>query len=215
MKAIVKLAILLVWLTGFSQSMETEVGTWYTIIGSYKLNEKVSFGGVAELRDYQFSHNLNFFYVQGVVNYKLNKKFSLTGGYLFGEIDTTIEPSNKPNVIEHRLLEQINFKTKLNKLAISQRMRLEQRFWNAHQYNEVKHRLRYRIKFKYPLNKTFYLGGYEELILRKNPKPFEQNLLSADLGINLDKHFSVEIGYIKHLFLKRNLDRFQLCMVIK
>ena len=69
MKAIVKLAILLVWLTGFSQSMETEVGTWYTVIGSYKLNEKVSFGGVAELRDYQFSHNLNFFYVQGVVNY--------------------------------------------------------------------------------------------------------------------------------------------------
>ncbi|HIC32314.1 MAG TPA: DUF2490 domain-containing protein, partial [Flavobacteriaceae bacterium] len=186
MKAIVKLAILLVWLTGFSQSMETEVGTWYTVIGSYKLNEKVSFGGVAELRDYQFSHNLNFFYVQGVVNYKLNKKFSLTGGYLFGEIDTTIEPSNKPNVIEHRLLEQINFKTKLNKLAISQRMRLEQRFWNAHQYSEVRHRLRYRVKFKYPLNKTFYLGGYEELILRKNPKPFEQNLLSADLGINLD-----------------------------
>lgn len=195
--------------------IDEHFGTWFSARGSYVLSDRLSLGGYGEIRQYEVGHNLNFFYLQGTLNYKLNPKFTLTGGYLWGIIDTTFEPPNTNNVIENRLLEQLSYKHSLGKLGFNHRFRFEQRFWNDQNGKEIRHRVRYQIKLRYPLTDTFYLTGYEELILRDEKKVFEQNILTGAIGVKCSKHFGFEIGYVKHHFLDINMDRLQVCLVFQ
>lgn len=208
------LCLSLLGLNLYAQTAEDKLGTWLTIRASHKLNKDWSLGGVAELRQYEFVNNLNFFYLQGYATYKLSPKFSLTGGYLFGILDTTFEAPDKNNVIEHRVLEQVNFKHKLNELSVAHRARLEQRFWNANS-SEIRHRFRYRLKFSQPISKSIYGFFYDELILRKEVKVFEQNVICVGTGFKINAHIAVECAYLQHKFLSRNLDRLQFSLVLK
>lgn len=155
--------------------------------------------------------NLNYFFVEGDFNYHLNKKWSLTVGYLYGLLDTGIDAPDRPNMWENRFLEQVRLNTNLGKLPMENRLRFEQRILNKNGSSTVQHRLRYRLKFKIPVNKTFYISTYEEIILNisHGEDLFQQNRLYGALGIKAFKHCNIELGYMKHHFLEENLDRVQ------
>ena len=109
---------------------------------------------------------------------------------------------------EHRIFEQVIIKQVVNKLTITNRFRIEQRWLGkvkAGTSREIEswtflHRFRYLLKLQYPFTKKVYgwLGNEIFIGAGKNlgVNIFDQNRIHANLGYKLSKNVNVELGYI-------------------
>jgi len=126
---------------------------------------------------------------------------------------------------EHRTWEQLTYKHHAGRIHFEHRVRLEQRFLQHHSvtssgdviddgYSVLQHRLRYRLQARIPLNnptiepRTYYAIVYDEIfkswgenITFDNP---DQNRLFAGIGYQFEKNFSMHMGGIYQILIKRN-----------
>ena len=209
--------LLMVFYTNQAQEVgENQLGAWYMYSGSHRVSNKVSISSAIQLWDYEPTYNFNLFLVLTGVNYALTSNVTATMGYGYATIDRSFE--NIPNedlMREHRLYEQMGFKSTLSKLQIGQRYRIEHRFLNDANTTKLRHRNRYRLQLTLPLTDTFFMNVYDEIIWYFEKDLFNQNRLYAALGICITPNSKLELGYLKHHFSKESYDRLQVSIAIK
>ena len=207
-------------------SAQKQFSGWLATFNTFKTGKKTSIHADVQWRssdEFAFTQTL---LLRTGLNYHLNKKSTVTGGYAFihnyrnmGGVDGYAP--------EHRIWEQFLYNHKLCNIAVSHRFRLEQRFIGKTiiDNNELKNdgsmyasRFRYFIRNVLPLgNKgTFTKGVFvalqDEVFLNignkenVNGKTFDQNRFYLATGYRLNKSFDLEAGYMNQYINGRTND---------
>lgn len=154
------------------------------------------------------------------INYQLNKKVALTGGYGFiqthGYGDFPL-PATAP---EHRVFEQATITQRFKKLDWQNRLRFEQRNIGvmtkqpdgtfARSDWRYENRFRYMLRTNVPLSKDgkIYIGLYNEVMFNygKNvaKNVFDQNRAYAALGRDLGHATKLEVGFMEQTVQQRS-----------
>lgn len=157
---------------------------------------------------------------------KLNDHFSIvpvgyvyTWNYLYGKQPATFVNN------EHRIWQQVLYKHHLGIVHVEHRLRSEERFLQHHSvttdgavvddgYSVSQFRLRYRLQARIPLNgrsidpKTYYAIVYDEIFKSWGENVTydypDQNRIFAGVGYQFEKNFSMHMGPIYQLQIKRN-----------
>jgi len=142
------------------------------------------------------------------LNFQLNKKVMLTGGYGFVETYRYGDYPVKSNFPEHRTYEQAQITQKFLGLDFQNRLRLEQRhiLGSSARYEN---RFRYMLRINIPLkNKRYYIGLYNEVFYNfgKNVafNVFDQNRAYVALGRNMAHQTRIEIGFMEQTVQHRD-----------
>jgi len=140
----------------------------------------------------------------GQIGYKLNARWSLSGGYMWVPIFGPAR--NRVRQDEHRLLQQINYASPLpHNFMFSMRARIEERFLEAG--DDVSLRFRELLRLTAPLsekaNSPYWILWNEVHYNLNSTEPgpqqgFNQNRAFAGLGIQPVKSVKVELGYVNH-----------------
>ena len=155
------------------------------------------------------------------VNYQLNKKVALTGGYGFIQSHGYGDFPSPATAPEHRFFEQVSITQRFKKLDFQNRLRFEQRNLGvmAKQSNGEFDRIgwRYENRFRYMLRTNvplkvgggkYYVGLYDEILFNygKNvaKNVFDQNRAYAALDRNLGHETKLEVGYLEQTVQHRD-----------
>jgi hypothetical protein len=147
------------------------------------------------------------------IQYKPNASVALALGYAEAETfpygDFPI--ANAGTFPEHRLFEQIILKQTINKLAITNRFRVEQR-WLGKVVPGTRrdieswtylNRFRYLLKMQYPVSKKMYVWFGDEIFIGAGKNLgvniFDQNRIHANLGLKISTKTIVELGYLNQV----------------
>lgn len=165
------------------------------------------------------------------LNYKMNSQTFFRIGYAWAENFAYGEyPINSlgKTFTEHRIYESLLYTHQLDKVSISHRFMLEQRFigkyLSAASITEDEYtyanRIRYMVKCQIPLkgrqlkNKTPYISCYNELFIGfgKNVNAiFDQNRCAVLCGYRWNTTTSLEIGFInQQLQLNRSINNWHI-----
>ena len=195
---------------------ESELGSWYEITSSNRISDKLSISGSFTNWNYELPAEKAHLLL-GIVglNYHINKNVVVGIGYANGDIDTSFEENDIPDIKENRILEQVVLKHKLNNIGLSHRFRLEQRFLEYPTEDLLKHRLRYRFKGSIPINKTLFIAVYDEIHFVLNEFDFNQNRSYVALGAKLNKNINVQLGYARHSFKTKSFNRLSIQVNLK
>lgn len=194
---------------------------WYNYFGTFNLNQKFSIHTEYQFRRNNYITNWQQSLIRVGINYEIHPSIQIRIGY--GNIETFNYgkiPINKfgKNFNEHRSYLAITIKQKFNKIDLSHRYMLEQRWVGSYTdsvlKSEDKHvfynRIRYMLRFQMPITKTdttkkshFYFAAYDELFIGfgKNvvQAVYDQNRLCALIGFKFNKHVKWEAGYLYQL----------------
>ncbi|HTF20254.1 MAG TPA: DUF2490 domain-containing protein [Chryseolinea sp.] len=198
---------------------------WAAVTSSVKVSKRLSIlvdgqfrqAGQLEPMQYQARTGLDI---------KVNDHFSIVPmGYVY---TWNFQYGKQPTAIvnnEHRTWQQVMYKHDAGIVHFEHRLRLEQRFLQHHSvtsngdvvddgYSVLQHRLRYRLQARIPLNnrtidpKTYYAIIYDEIfkswgenITFDSP---DQNRVFAGVGYQFEKNFSMHMGGIYQMVIKRN-----------
>jgi len=155
------------------------------------------------------------------VNYQLNKKVALTGGYGFIQSHGYGDFPAPATAPEHRFFEQASIVQRFKKLDFQNRLRFEQRNLGvmAKQPNgdfdrigwRYENRFRYMLRTNVPLKVgggKYYVGLYDEVMFNygKNvaKNVFDQNRAYAALGRNMGHETKLEVGYLEQTVQHRD-----------
>ena len=155
------------------------------------------------------------------VNFQLNKKVLLTGGYAFVETHPYGDFPARANFPEHRFFEQALIAHRIGGLDVQNRLRFEQR--NIGQLERQQDGVfrrgswRYENRFRHmrransPLpfaNRAYYIGLYDEVFLNfgKNVanNVFDQNRAYAALGRKIARETRIEVGFMEQTLQQRS-----------
>jgi len=147
------------------------------------------------------------------LQYKPNNNVSIAVGYAEAETfpygDYPI--ASNGTFPEHRIFEQLIIKQTINKLTITNRFRIEQRWLakiKAGSNREIEdwtflHRFRYQFRTQMPLwikkEQQFFVAAADELLIGAGKNLginiFDQNRIFLIAGYKISKHLSFETGY--------------------
>jgi hypothetical protein len=141
------------------------------------------------------------------LNFQLNKKVMLTGGYGFVETFRYGDFPARENFPEHRTYEQAQITQKFLGLDWQNRLRLEQRHILGYAAR-YENRFRYMLRTNVPINKQYYVGIYNEVFYNfgKNVafNVFDQNRAYIALGRNLKHQTRFEVGFMEQTVQHRD-----------
>jgi len=197
------------------KNTEDYLGSWYTLGLNHRFTEHFSLTPYAELRFYEPTSNYNLTFLSLNGNYHFKHNQTITIAYAYLDIDSVFDADNKPNTIEHRILEQYAKKHTLGVLNIQHRFRLEQRFLEFTDRNELQNRFRYRLNLKYNVNKMLFLSLTEEPFVNFQDQVFHENRFYIGIGFNVLKQAQLQMGFLKHHIRKNNFNRIQIGISIQ
>jgi Protein of unknown function (DUF2490) len=242
-----KLKFLLIFLlfctsTLFAQKKEVTKQSFYWIryYNQLKINEKLIWHNEFDNRTF-FEHNRHHqFIINSILHNKLSKNLDAAYGLTYS-LQNPQDPNaeSKLTIPEVRPLQEINYSTSLNKkLMLQQRFRIEERF--VHKNNgkvlldgyDFNFRFRCRVQFNLKISKQSALKQTtlklsEEVMVNAGKaivyNYFDQNRSYIAFEQELNKSFSVELGYLKsfhqrstgYQFYNRDTLRFTLHHKIK
>jgi len=142
------------------------------------------------------------------LHYK-NKKWEFAGGLTLSSIYTQI-PENGSNHIatEFRPVVEASYEQPIGKIYLQNRIRIDNRFLEPNTQESILDtaiyvlRFRYRIQVRMPLfvdkdnNTILQLRLADEIMLNHKENIFDQNRINATLDYNINKKFTLELGYI-------------------
>jgi hypothetical protein len=154
------------------------------------------------------------------INYRANNKLVLRVGYAWAETfaygNIPLQAAGK-RFPEHRLYEMITISDSVNRVEMSHRFLLEQR-WIGRYTNVALskpdeflflNRLRYMYRLQIPIgkkkieDKTPYAAIYDEIFIgfgkNVNENVFDQNRLAILLGYRFTKIFRIETGFLQQI----------------
>jgi sarcosine oxidase delta subunit len=158
--------------------------------------------------------------LRGAIQYRPNEQVAFALGY--GWIET-FPYGNFPIAAagtfpEHRIFEQMVLKQPVNKLGLTHRFRVEQR-WLGRRRPETdreieswsfSHRFRYMLRAQRPVvvknDFMLYVAAADEVFIGAGKNVginiFDQNRLMISAGVKLSKNISVEAGYINQTVMQ-------------
>jgi hypothetical protein len=198
---------------------------WFSLTNNIKLSHRLNFMLEGQFR-YASDFNPQQYQLRTALEVNVNKHIAITPlgyvytwNYRYGK-----QPAAFANN-EHRIWQQVVYKHKIaNRLNLSHRMRLEQRFTQLHTadadgvvtnhgYETRTNRARYRFMATLPLKgqtitpKSYFLGAYDEAFLSwgKSVKFHEpdQNRVFAGVGYQFNSSFSVLAGGLYQMLIKQ------------
>lgn len=205
MKKIFIALALLICTKGFSQKTVQDQRVWFAYLGQYKLSSKFGMHLEGQLRyENHFEHNLqNVFRIGGIYFIKPNEHLTLGYGLIH-----TYNFSAEEYFTENRLWEQYQINTKWGKNAMTNRLRLEQRWIEqlADHSTAYQNRLRYLNRNLFHLSdlttdNELYAVLQDEVFLtiganKVNSKFLDQNRFLLGLGLNHKNNLRLELGYM-------------------
>jgi hypothetical protein len=207
----------------FAQRVYTDnMNAWLVYTGSHKLSDKWGLHLEIQIRRNDLLAKGQQLLLRPGINYYFNGQATATVGYGFVETYPYGEFAAKSKFPEHRLWEQLQLKTQLDRFEIINRFRLEQRWVHApalqpdstYAAGDAIYSNRFRVmgrvsvpfKGKTIEDKSFYLAASDELFVNfgKNVafNIFDQNRAYIGLGYKLPKIGRLEIGYLNQLVVK-------------
>jgi hypothetical protein len=191
--------------------------------GSFKFHEKIGLHAEAQWRRSNFIMDNQQLLLRAGINIHFNKQVSGTLGYCYVETYPYGEFASKITFPEHRIWEQLQFGSRFNKLEMTSRFRLEQRYVYSPVLKDgvyvvgkdiYTNRFRLLTRFTLPFkgetvqDKTFYITAYEEMFVNfgKNVayNIFDQNRAYLAFGYKFPKLGKVEVGYLNQLVFRGN-----------
>ncbi len=195
---------------------------WYMYMGNHPINDKWGIHLEAQLRRNDIVSDGQQLLLRGGINYYLSKQTTATAGYCFVETYPYGEFAAKSSFPEHRIWEQLQYKSQLGRVECVNRLRLEQRFVHSptmqsdstYAAGDAVYSNRFRVlnRFSIPFkgktieDKSFYLSFYDELFVNFGKKVamniFDQNRAYAAIGYKIPKVGRLELGYMLQTVVK-------------
>ncbi len=202
--------------TSFSQNVycqQNKVGNWLIYFGNLKINNKWNIHHEAQLRNYNFIGNMNQLLIRFGIGYNISSNLNILMGYANIETENYINQSELKNSFnENRVFQQLIYKNKYAGFYITNRLRLEERFFT----DDFKMRCRYFLMFNKPINKmeltknAIYLSIYDEIFLNTKNQIFDRNRFYNGIGYVLNSSIRFEAGYMIQHLLKNKTQQFQI-----
>ena len=223
-----KVALIIV-LIGFSyiqchaqKEISDQSHAWLMYFGNHKINDRWGLHTEYQWRRAEFMDAWQQSLLRLGVDYYAKNGSQYTMGY--GWIESFVygdQPITR-KFNEHRIWEQFITKSKVARVEIQHRYRLEQRWlenWmkSSDKIDSLggfihKNRARYRFMANIPLNKkemsdnTFFLSLYDELFIGFGPNiaknVLDQNRMYAALGYRFNAKLSIQLGYLNQYIIK-------------
>ncbi|MCY7292446.1 MAG: DUF2490 domain-containing protein [Ferruginibacter sp.] len=193
---------------------------WYVYTGTFKLNKKWAVHTEYQWRRDNVVTDWQQSLLRTGINYQVNTKLSLRAGYAWIETynygDIPINGFGK-QFTEHRAFQMATINDKIDKVELSHRFMLEQRwigrYANASLTKEDEYffvnRFRYMYRMQIPLkgktiaDKTPYAAIYDEIFLgfgkNVNENVFDQNRLGLLLGYRFSAKVRIEGGFLSQI----------------
>lgn len=189
---------------------------WFNYFGTFKLNNKYSLHSEAQLRRVNLIYKPQQILLRTGINYQPTSKWQLRLGYAFIETyaygNIPINSQGK-KFTEHRIFQTVTLTDKINKVELTHRFMLEQRFIGRYSSSllikedeyPLLHRARYLFRLQIPLinltsGQQVYAAAYNEILVgfgkNVNENIFDQNRIGILLGCKLNNSLKVETGYI-------------------
>jgi Protein of unknown function (DUF2490) len=193
---------------------------WYSYVGTFKLDDKLSIHSEYQFRRDEIISNWQQSLIRVGINFNVNAKFTVRLGY--GNIETfdygdfPINSMGK-NFTEHRTFQMATITDKINKIELSHRLMLEQRWIGRYTSPLLTreddwlflNRLRYMFRAQMPLkgntidSKTPYIAAYNEILIgfgkNVNENIFDQNRLGLLIGYKFSPSLRIEAGYFNQI----------------
>ena len=210
-KAIVMILFLLPFCL-FSQ--ESDLGNWLMYFGNKKLEKGFNIHNEIQYRNYNTFGDLEQVLVRTGLGYNLTENNNnILLGYGFVLSKNYVEDTDDPiSVEEHRIFQQFTTSQAIQKIRITHRYRIEERFVESN----FAMRFRYFLGLNIPLqNKEnfrsmFYLAAYNEVFLNAESTIFDRNRIYGGLGYNVSKDLRFEAGYMNQIFENSSRDQINL-----
>lgn len=200
----------------FSQNtfcQNKKIGNWLIYFGNLKINNKWNIHHEAQLRNYNFIGDMNQLLLRFGVGYNISSNFNVLLGYANIETENYLPQSEiKTSFNENRLFQQFIYKVKYDGFHLTNRIRIEERYFN----DDFKMRLRYFLLVNKPLNKkemsknAIYLSSYNEIFLNTKNKIFDRNRFYNGIGYVLNSNTRFEVGYMVQHLLDKSSQQLQL-----
>jgi hypothetical protein len=197
MKRLTFLLLLLLFLlpTGFARSKSNDLGQWDAISLELPVSDKVKASLDLQGRLNQNITSKDQLFIRPSIGYQVTPHVSLWQGY------TWAPKFNDGMRNENRVWQQVLFEHSYKDIAITNRIRLEERFIANVPGTSVRGRHLFRLSKPFGHHKKWYLLTSNEFFVNINSKMggpqsgFDQNRSFIGLGRKLTRHVSVEAGY--------------------
>ncbi|RKR80235.1 uncharacterized protein DUF2490 [Mucilaginibacter gracilis] len=194
---------------------------WVALNSQLYLNDNFGIHAEVQIRRNNGFNQWQQLLLRPGIFYNINSNLTATAGYCFVETYPYGQiPIAKVAFPEHRIWQQVQLTQKTGNVDITNRLRLEQRFFGdasvgTFTNTRYENRLRYMLRVAIPLTTDaskvtkLYLPVYDEVLIAfgKNVKynTFDQNRFGAGIGLNTGKTGKIEVGYMYQYVQQRNL----------
>jgi len=202
---------------------------WLRLNSTIRFHDWLSVYVEVQPRFFEFN-SMQQLLVRGALNVHLHPDVLVSAGYGFVESWAYGAFPSSAEFPEHRLWEQAQLGSQIDRVRIQNRARLEQRFIGQlskdssgsfiidgyHESNRFRHLLRVTV----PLNRTslmartVFISIYDEIFLNfgsslVKANIFDQNRATASLGYHFTDSLNLQVGYINQLIEKPDGLRFE------
>ncbi|MEQ8474406.1 MAG: DUF2490 domain-containing protein [Marinoscillum sp.] len=209
--------------SAYAQEVHGEPNVWFLLLLNHELNDHWNVGTELHMRYDDYLNESQQLLFRPYIDYMAKSKDVVyTFGYTYiktfpyGDYPLAIE---KP---EHNIWEQVTLKHEVNKLSISHRFRLEQRWQAVINYDDTDDsyfldgtsfgsRFRYRLTLTHPINEKFFVNIFDELWIKSdspNMVLYDRNWIYTALGYNLSNSANVQLAYL-HQYAYNNPTRYE------
>jgi hypothetical protein len=179
--------------------------------GQNRVGERSSIHTEAQFRFWEVGSNRSQLLFRVGFNHDLDADNMVTAGY--GYIDSRAFDGRISGAIEHRIWQQYIQRARLGAVRFEHRFRFEQRWITRDDATDFGLRGRYRLMLTLPLGDTdWFAAAYDEIFLRIEDRPFDQNRLYGALGYRIDSRTSLQAGYLLQSFNERTFGALQLAV---
>ena len=219
----VLLLLFLSALTATAASGQTQQSGWVASVNTFKINDQFSFYFDAQARSTDNLRDVQSLILRPGINYHINPHLFVTAGYAFIPSRRVVGEA-AGLLAEHRIWLQGQYNHAAKRVAVSHRLRFEQRFIptavargrdvESDGFRDAR-RLRYSIRNILPLvkerpfNKGFFLSLQDEVFANVgdksavNGRVFDQNRLLLGVGYRLPNKLDFEVGYLNQYVKNR------------
>lgn len=193
---------------------------WYNVFPTLQFTKKLSLHTEYQFRRSEVMKEWQQSLLRVGLNYQVHPSVQFRVGYgwietyPYGEIPLN---SMGKQFTEHRIFQAITIKDKIERVDLSHRFMLEQRWVGSYSNANLKkedtytllHRVRYMFRAQIPLigkeikTKTPYFAVYDEVFIGfgKHVKEniFDQNRIAVLLGYQVNPSIKIEAGYLNQI----------------
>jgi len=194
--------------SGYAQEVERKVEGWFLLLNNHSFNGKWSVGNEFHFRQTNFLATRSQVIIRPHLTYTTANKTQYSLGYSFVSSNPYKSEQDHINP-EHNIWQQVTLNNVLNKVHVSHRFRLEERFIGevalqnseyAVKSYDYASRFRYRITLRRDLSEKIFALVFDEFWLNAKhglmPQAIDRNWISVALGYTFNDRLSAQMAYL-------------------